>query len=440
MRRGRGRVDRDVSRRDFLGLAGRAGMGALAFMFGGAMPLSAQTPGTRPVPRRTGVMVWREFHLEAHRINWELAPGRFFKVHAFNGQVPGPEIRVREGDMVRVHMDNDIPDQELGLHWHGVDEILMPTVPIAIPDEPVGTGDEFVYEFEAKPSGTRWYHPSHHWPGVVQMDSGLFGPMVFEPLEGEPFPFDREYTLSFDDWATGTGPVLPGTWGGTAAGGAGGGMGSMPGLQMMGGMMRGPRTMPYDLMTINGKAYPLTKPLVVRQGEVVRLRMLNPSNYLTHVIRLANHRLYVTHTDGNPLLQPVEVDALPITVSERYDVNFVADRPGTHFLYCAQPGHAAAGEMVPVVYEGFEGIAPAPPMPVLAGLRVWHYALGRGRDVIPPPTGQLRNFQMTLMGQPMTDGWTINGKQYPRVYDKWVVNVGDLVRVQIVNMTMQNHP
>ena len=89
---------------------------------------------------------------------------------------------------------------------------------------------------------------------------------------------------------------------------------------MMGGT--GPA---YDTFTINGKAYPATEPLAVKEGDRVHLRLINTSNNQTFVIGLVGHRLQVTHTDGNPLQGPVEVDAVPIAPAERYDVTFIAD-------------------------------------------------------------------------------------------------------------------
>src|SRR3972149_3302884 len=121
-------------------------------------------------------------------------------------------------------------------------------------------------------------------------------------------------------------------------------------------------------MTTNGKASPATEPLRVRKGERARLRLINASADHTHVIRLAGHRLPVTHTDGNPLVRPVEVDAVPIAPSERYDVQFVADRPGAWFLYCAEPGHAGAGGQGALVYEGHEGGTPEGPIAGGTGL------------------------------------------------------------------------
>src|SRR5574341_718062 len=152
--------------------------------------------------------------------------------------------------------------------------------------------------------------------------------------------------------------------------GARGSMGGMMGGGMMG---MGGQTPAYDIMTINGKAYPATEPLRVRKGERVRLRLINASADHTHVIRLAGHRLKVTHTDGNPLVQPVEVDAVPIAPSERYDVLFVAESPGSWFLYCAEAGHPGAGEQVAVVSEGHEGRTPEAPIEGITDLSLWRY-------------------------------------------------------------------
>jgi FtsP/CotA-like multicopper oxidase with cupredoxin domain len=228
--------------------------------------------------------------------------------------------------------------------------------------------------------------------------------------------------------------------GGMMGGGMGRMMEGMMGRGGMGGMMGGGQTPAYDTMTINGKAYPATAPITVRKGERVRLRLINASADHTHVIRLAGHRLQVTHTDGNPLVQPVAMDAVPLAPSERYDVLFVADRPGAWFLSCAEPGHPAAGEQVLVVYEGHEGRRPDPPIEGVSGLDLWQYGLGRGRDVLPRAWGQERTFELLLSGGMMgSDVWTINGKQYPRT-DPLRVRKGDRVRVRFENHSMEAHP
>ena len=425
---------RPLSRRDVI----RMGAGAVAVGGGGALPrLGAGQPSSGGL---------REIHLEARALRWELAPGKVVQAMAYNGRIPGPELRVKEGERVRVVLTNALQEPTT-IHWHGVDvPNPMDGVP-GVTQKRVESGERFVYEFEARPAGTRWYHT--HFAEHRQLDLGLAAALVIEPADPEPFPFDREYTLVLDDWATGTGRPLPSTREGTAGGrgGMGGMMGRMGG--MMGGMMGrggmgemvdGSRTPAYDTMTINGKAYPGTEPLTVRKGERVRLRLINASAEHSHVVRLAAHRLQVTHTDGNPLVQPVGVDAVPIAPSERYDVRIVADRPGAWFLACAEAGHAGAGEQVAVVYEGHEGRPPTAPAGGVAGLELWHYGWGRGRDVLPRATGQERGFDLLLSGGMMgSDAWTINGKQYPRT-DPLRVRKGDRVRVRFENHSMEAHP
>jgi FtsP/CotA-like multicopper oxidase with cupredoxin domain len=420
-----------LSRREFLRVSGQAGVGALAVAVGGEGLL----PGRGGAGESPGVGVIREIHLEAREVPWELAPGRVVKAMAYNGQVPGPELRLKEGERIRIVLRNGLAEPTT-IHWHGVDvPNPMDGVP-GITQKPVQPGDTFTYEFEARPPGTRWYHT--HFQEHRQLDLGLAGPLIIEPVEREPFPFDREYTLVLDDWATGSGPPVPRTAEGTA--GAQGGMGGMMGRGMMGGMMAGGHTPAYDAMTINGKAYPGTQPLAVRQGERVRLRLINASADHSHIIRLAGHRLRVTHTDGNPLLQAVEVDAIPLAPAERYDAFFVADHPGVWFLSCAAPGHAGAGEQVFVVYDGYEKATPRPPAEGVAGLRLWHYGLGSGRDGLPRPWGQERTFDLTLSGGMMgSDVWTINGKRYPQT-DPLVLRRGDLARVRFLNVSPEGHP
>jgi FtsP/CotA-like multicopper oxidase with cupredoxin domain len=431
---------------------GAAILGRRQLLVGGASgsALLALGPGVRARRRPLGTGVTeaaprvREFVLETREMRWELAPGKAVRGMTYNGRLPGPELRVKEGERVRVVLKNALSEPTT-IHWHGVDvPNAMDGVP-GITQAPVPAGGTFVYEFEARPAGTRWYHT--HFQEHRQMDLGLMGPLIIEPAGREPFPVDREHTLVLDDWATGTGPTLPSTREGTAGGrgGMGGMMRGMDGMMSgrgMGGMMRGGSVhdVPYDVMTINGKAYPATDTLRVRKGERIRLRVINASADHTHVLRLAGHRLRVTHTDGNPLVAGVDVDALPIAPAERYDVLVVAQRPGAWVLQCLQPGHAQAGERMAVVYEGFERATLEPAAEGMADLVLWDYGLGRGRDVLPRAAGPVRAFSQVLSGGMMgSDRWTINGQQYPDT-DPLAVTKDALVRVRLANMSMEAHP
>jgi len=428
-----------ISRREFLEAARRVGLGATAFGAGVALD-----------PRRSAAAAdsVRTIHLEAREVTWELAPGKTIKAMAYNGRIPGPEIRAREGERLRVVLKNALSEPTT-IHWHGVDvPNPMDGVP-GVTQAPVQPGETFIYEFEARPAGTRWYHT--HVQEHRQMDLGLAAPLIIEPAAQEPMADDREVTLVLDDWVTGHGPAIPPTREGIAGGRGGmggmmggGGMGGMMGGRGMGDMMRGMMGgghMPaYDTMTINGKAYPATEPLRLKKGERVRLRLINASNEHTHVVRLAGHRLHVTHTDGNPLQRPVEVDAIPMAPSERYDAVIVADRPGAWFLQCLQPGHAEAGERMLTLYEGHEGRRAQAAEEPLGNLHLWHYGLGRGRAVLPPASGPTRTFDLTLSGGMMgSDVWTINRKVYPRT-DPLPLKRGDRAVVRFGNMSPEAHP
>jgi len=402
--------------------------------------------GDRAAAQRDAAPV-RTVELEVREATWEIAPGRTIKAMTYNGRVPGPEIRAREGERLRVVLRNALAEPTT-VHWHGVD---VPNAMDGVPDitqKPVAPGESFIYEFDARPAGTRWYHT--HFREHRQMDLGLAAPLIIDAAGPEPMTYDREITLVLDDWATGSGPALPPTPEGTAVGRRGmGGMmgGGMMGGRGMGGMMGGGmmhgRAMhepAYDTMTINGKAYPATEPLLLRKGERVRLRIVNASAEHTHVVRLAGHRLHVTHTDGNPLVAPVAVDAIPVAPSERYDAVVVAERPGAWFFHCTQPGHAAAGERMVVAYAGHEARRPAEPDLDVSGVVVWHHALGRGQDVLPDAAGQTRTFDLTLSGGMMgSEIWTINGKVYPRT-DPLPVKRGDRAVIRLRNMSPEAHP
>jgi len=386
----------------------------LAIVLGGLLVGHAQT---------APMSSFRTVRLVASPIRWELAPGRRVVAWAYNGQVPGPILRVRAGEGVRIVVENRLPEAT-AVHWHGVDvPFPMDGVP-GVTQAAIAPGGRFVYAFPAHPAGTRWYHT--HADEVGQLDRGLHGPFVVDP-QGERSA-DREYVLVLGSWVTGQGrPVRP----------------SLPD-----GMMQGMRERmgiagpPYDTFTVNGKAFPATPPLRVRRGERVRLRILNASGHAHFTLRLDGHRMRVTHTDGNPLQEPVEVDVLPMAPAERYDVEVVADRPGTWALHDTTPEVAAAGLRVQVVYEGYERAPPSPDPRPESSLRRWTYRLGRGVNTIPRPTsGRVLRYDLVLgWGMMMApDRWTINGRAYPDTAPLRV-RFGDLVRLRISNMSPDSHP
>jgi len=434
------------TRREFLVATARLGLGAA-----GISVIFSRSPDAIAASTSRTVL------LEAREVKWEPAPGKTVKAMAYNGEVPGPTIRCREDERLRVVLKNSLSEPTT-IHWHGLDvPNAMDGVP-GVTQKPVQPGETFTYEFAARPAGTRWYHT--HFDEHRQMDLGLVAPLIIEPARPEPLAYDRDVTLVLDDWATGTGRPVPSTDAGTAGGrgraggmmsgmmGDGGmrgmmggrGMGGMMGGRGMGGMMHDAEGHAYDVMTINGKAYPATEPLRVKKGERVRLRIINASAEHTHVVRLAGHRLAVTHTDGNALDASVEVDAVPIAPAERYDVMVTANRPGAWFLHCTQPGHAEAGERMPVLYDDHARATPPEPEPGIAGLTLWEYGKGRGRAILPDATGNGQSVVLALSSGMMgSDDWTINGKKYPDT-EPIRCQKGDRVRITLRNNSMEAHP
>jgi len=418
---------------------GFAGLSA-AVVVGWPSDTSPAAGQTRPPAQAQADGQIREFQLTVGRTQWELAPGKVVDAYTYNGQVPGPELRVTEGDTVRVTVKSEL-DEPTTVHWHGVD---VPAAMDGVPDTsgpPIAPGGTFTYEFVATPAGTRWYHA--HFDELNQQGGGLTGPLIIGPRDQPTTKPDREYTLVTGEWITAAGnqaPALatPSAAAGTTGNGMGGGM-----MGNGGTMSSTPARPPFDTFTVNGKAYPSAAPLAVRQGERVRLRLINASATDTQVFALAGHRLTVTHSDGNPLASPVTVDAVPLGVGERADIEFVADNPGRWKLEALMPALSAQGQMVDltdVIYEGHVGAA-VRDFPVDAHLQFARYADYSGP---PHPTAPDRTYELTLSGGMMmmgmgSDAWTINGRRYPDT-QPIDVNVGQRIRLRLSNMSMEDHP
>lgn len=377
----------------------------------------------------------------------EVGPGQVYRSWFYDGAFPGPEIRVREGELLKVTLENRLPESTT-IHWHGVPlPNPMDGVP-GVTQEPVRPGGTFVYEFPARPAGTFMYH-SHQG---LQLDRGLLGPLIVE--ERDPHvAWDREHTLMLDDHLPGEPePIFP-------PGGSSGGMRGMRGMRGMmdrrgrgrGGMMEdmGPmmggmgRTPPYAGSLINGRLAGDPPVLEVRRGERVRLRVMNPSSATTFRFAVAGHRLTVTHADSRPV-RPVEVDAVLLGMGERYDVLVEARNPGA-WAIVAQPVlevEAPAGRAVLRYRDAAATSPPAGQVPEgIEGGRL--LALEDLRAVEPLPGGDRkpdRVFDLPLMGgMGMEPGWTIGGQAYPQA-EPLEIRRGELVRVDMVNHSMMLHP
>jgi FtsP/CotA-like multicopper oxidase with cupredoxin domain len=332
----------------------------------------------------------RDFDLTVRRSEWEIAPGRTLETYTYDGRIPGPEIRVHEGDLVRVRVRNALAEPTT-IHWHGVElPVGMDGVP-RLSQEPIPPGGVFAYEFVAVPAGTRWYHA--HFNELAQQGGGLVGALIIEPRDGSASRVDRESVLL-------TGELVSG-----------------------------------DAFLVNGRQYPHVAPLVVRQGERVRLRLINAGATETQVVALAGHRLRLTHSDGNPLAAPLEAEAILLGVGERADVEFLADNPGRWQLRDLIPGHAERGLAIDVIYEAHErDPVKLPTAAIKRHVRVGDMRGPQRTDGVGP------SYRLTISGGMMgSDAWTINGRSYPGTAPI-EVRPGERVRLGLFNMSMEDHP
>jgi plastocyanin len=281
----------------------------------------------------------REFTLVAEEIDWELQPGTTVRAWAYNGQVPGPEIRVREGDRVRITLVNHLP---LGttVHWHGLNVPPDQDGPAGLNQAPVEPGATFTYDWTATPAGTRWYHA--HTDVATQVMLGLYGPLIVEPKDGG-VDVDRDYTYVLSEWDTELTPDVA--------------TGKTP---------RGPRDQTLrggeygtDLFLLNGKIHEGIPPIVVTAGDRVLIRLINAGT-LIHPFHTHGHSFRIVATDGNPVPAAAQLtkDTLAVAPGERYDIVFEADNPGVWMVHCHIESHAANGMMTVIQYEGAKPTGP----------------------------------------------------------------------------------
>lgn len=304
-----------ISRRKFLALAGASGvgLGLAACTPGATPPVGTGTPAAQGVlnadeldamyekavkefisgadvnvgkfwiprlkPRMDGDV--KVFELVCQEISWESTPGTLIPAFAYNGRVPGPEIRVTEGDKVRVIVRNELKEST-AIHWHGV---LVPNTMDGVPfisQPPIKSGQTFAYDFVAKPFGSHTYHSFHN--AAEQMAKGLFAPFIVEPKDKKAEPsFDSDYTIVLNDARNGA--------------------------------------------MVNGKIFPGTAPITAKQGERVRIRFMN-GGWLDHSIHLHGNPMQIIAQDGWVLPTPQYRDTLDLASGQRLDVIVECQEPG----------------------------------------------------------------------------------------------------------------
>tara|TARA_R110002072_G_scaffold10726_26_gene49704 strand:+ start:2768 stop:3817 length:1050 start_codon:yes stop_codon:yes gene_type:complete len=272
----------------------------------------------------------RHFDMTIEEVTIEVAPGFKTKVWAYNGQVPGPLIRVNEGDDVEVKVTNNTALTHT-IHWHGMHQKgtwRSDGVP-DITQKAIEAGESFTYRFFATKSGTLWYHCHVNVPEHVGL-RGMWGPIIIDPKE--PIAVEKEVTkdaiLMFSGWN----PEVANDYG----------KGGHP-------------SEPITYFSINGKAFPTTQPLRVKKGDVLRLRLIAAT--LDVAFHPHGHDMLVTHKDGLPLPAPYFADVVHLSPGERYDVIMRMDNPGRWIAHdhiehhTSNNGKAPGGSVFVIEYE-----------------------------------------------------------------------------------------
>jgi FtsP/CotA-like multicopper oxidase with cupredoxin domain len=401
-----------VSRRRFLAMAAAATLGLAG---GGCSLVNRQRlvgPAAREVAaaearrRRPGAPV-REVTLTAAPATLDLA-GRAVTAWAYNQTVPGPTVRVRAGEVLRVRLDNRLSDPT-SIHWHG---IVLRNDMDGVPDvtqPPVTPGSRFVYEFTVPDAGTYFFHPHVG----VQLDRGLYAPLVIDD-PAEPGRYDHEATVVLDDWTLGVGPTpeqhmqrlmaQPGMMNG----GMGGGMMDGGGSRLLGGSGG---LIDYPLYLLNGRPPADPATIQAKPGQRLRLRAINAAADTAFRLALGGHQLTVTHTDGLPVT-PVTVDALLLGMGERCDV-LVTLQDGAFPLVALAEGKAGQGRGVVRTARGDPPGGESRPAE-LDGRLAAMAELNPDQRMVQAAREPDRTHRLRLSGGMMSPQWTINGRTFVR--------------------------
>jgi FtsP/CotA-like multicopper oxidase with cupredoxin domain len=268
---------------------------------------AADAQGDHPLQPTLGPSGEKIFNLEASVVRWNVLPETQVDAYAFNGQVPGPRIRVTEGDHLRINLTNHLPESTT-IHWHG---LIVPNAmdgPAEITQAPIQPGQTYVYEFTTQQAGTFFYHSHDHVDR--QQALGLYGALIIDPRQpSATAPYDRELVVQLQEWLQRDGYTFP----------------SMP--------MEG--AMP-NYFTINGKAYPSTETVHLRLGEQLLVRFIGTQSAFIHPMHIHGGPFRILEADGYPVSDPAQLvkDTINVGPGERYDVLWEARQPGKWLLHC----------------------------------------------------------------------------------------------------------
>ncbi|MEH6403685.1 MAG: multicopper oxidase family protein [Sneathiella sp.] len=360
----------------------------------------------------------KEFDLVAAPVKLSLGGGKVAMRWAYNGKIPGPVLRVKLGDRVRVNLTNNLP-QDTTIHWHGV---RVPNAMDGVPfltQTPVKPSKSFTYDFMPQDSGTYWFHP--HVRGHEQVERGLFGVLIVE-AQDEP-DYDQDLVWVLDDILTKEDGSFEDQFS----------------LKLLdtGGRLG-------NILTVNGEATPTFK---ARAGERIRIRVVNSSNARNYRLSIPKLNALIIAVDGNPVGVLQKLDNFNIVPGNRIDIDLTVplDFNGSiidvsnSFFHREAGGNALAGPEIiaRVQIEGSVATAKTFDAPTSDKVPSWEGAV----DVAPHFEYEFNtgfNFDALWTDKGFVS-FTINQKTYGE-HDITALKNNNFYRMRFTNGTGLYHP
>lgn len=359
----------------------------------GASTAAGTTPSI-PVTELTGPRTGipdRKFTLTAERKTVALSSGKQVEAWTYNGQIPGPELRMKEGELIEVTLINKDIEEGATLHWHGLDVPNAEDGVAGATQNAVMPGETFTYRFVAEQMGTFWYHS--HQNSKTAVEKGLFGALIVESQEAAAGPIE-DITVITHNWR-----------------GAGMSIGADPSVQRK----------------------------AVAPGTAVKLRLINTDDWVRQSYLLIGAPFKVTAIDGTDLTGPAELEnhSLELLTGGRYEVTFtMPDHPV--FLRVGN-GHSLG------ILMSKDGSGDIPESPAVTTFDPTHYGTSPADAPFHRDSKFDREFMMVLDNRfAFYNGGfaaydTINGEVFPNT-PIFVVKEGELVKTTIVNRSSVEHP
>jgi FtsP/CotA-like multicopper oxidase with cupredoxin domain len=427
-----------MKRRDFVRLGWATMIAARASKLRPAFGESLGLPQVRGIaqhamvsplkPHATGRAA--DFSLRIAPMMVELAPQVVLSTIGYSNKVPGPLLRMREGQRVTVEVvnDTDVPEY---VHWHGM---FVPSEVDGAEEEgtpPVPPHGRRRYQFIANPAGSRWYHS--HTAAMMDLHrgsyTGQFGFLMIDSAN-DPGRYDQEVFLALREWEpyltamdpdesrpdpNDPMPEKPAT----------------PDLRPNGLEVNAP------LYSINDKMLGAGDPLRVQTGQRILLRLLNASASQIHRIALSGHKFQVIALDGNSVPTPQPVDVIEIAPGERVDAIVEMNYPGVWILGEIRSFARQSGMGMVVEYANQKQRALWTPPPPKSR---WDYTIFGTTAPHPTPDQTIDMIFEKVPGGPNgINHWLVNGKEYPHDRE-FVLRQGRRYRLVFRNRSDDSHP